>query len=82
MILCVTKPTVAKPIVTMLPNNLNKTKQCFFLSLPKKFKYAAVSICCSNAYANEIGIENAQQKNIKWMHNINSFITFIQHLHL
>lgn len=44
-----------------------------FLSLPEDLKYATVSICSSKAQANETETET-QQKNLKWMENIRSFI--------
>ena len=53
-------------------NNLKRTKN-MFLTLPKDLKYATVSICSSKAQANEIETET-QQKNLKWMENIHSFI--------
>ena len=55
-------------IVTMWPDNLNRTKN-MFLSLPKDLKYATVSICSSKAQANETETET-QQKNLKWMENM------------
>ena len=71
MIFYVGKSTVAMAIVTMCPDNLNRTKN-MFLTLPKDLKYATVSICSSKAQAHEIETET-QQKNLKWMENIRSF---------